>query len=67
MAGMMRAAATMTEVRYAREMRTLGVAVMTAATRKEKLVRMVDGRVDMACMRVLYDAIMMGGRGGRAC
>jgi hypothetical protein len=40
--------------------------VMIAANRKLKEVWMVDGRVERACIRVEYDAMMIGGNGGKS-
>lgn len=45
---------------------TEGVTVITAATMKFKPVWIVVGIAESACMRVVYEAMMMGGRGGRA-
>ncbi len=39
---------------------------MTAATRKLKLLWIVEGRVERAWRSVEYEAMMMGGSGGRA-
>jgi len=47
-------------------MMTEGVMVMMAANRKLKEVWMVDGRVERACIRVEYDAMMIGGNGGKS-
>jgi hypothetical protein len=49
-----------------REMRTDGVTVISAAETNWKKLRTVDGRVETKCMKVLYDAMMIGGNGGRA-
>lgn len=66
MAGMIRAAAYMTKTRYASEMMTEGVMVMIAPTIKLKPVWMIEGNEPKAWRRVVYDAMMIGGRGGRA-
>jgi hypothetical protein len=63
---MMRAAAYMTNTRYAREMMTEGVIVMITATMKLNAEWIVDGNVENACMSVVYEAIIIGGRGGKA-
>jgi hypothetical protein len=65
-AGMMRAEAYMTKTRYAKEMITDGVMVIIAAQMKLNEMWMVDGKVERACMMVLYDAIIIGGSGGKA-
>ena len=62
---MMRAAEYIANSRYASEIRTEGVMVMTAAIKKLKAVWIVDGKVDMACMRVEYEAMIIGGKGGK--
>lgn len=45
---------------------TEGVIVMIAAKRKLNAECIVLGRVESACMRVEYDAMMIGGRGGKS-
>lgn len=65
-AGIIRALAYITNTRYARDIMTEGVIVITAATTKLKAECMLDGRVESACSKVVYDAIMIGGSGGRA-
>ena len=45
---------------------TEGVIVMMAATKKLEAECIVEGSVERACIRVEYDAIMMGGRGGKS-
>lgn len=45
---------------------TEGVMVMIAAIKKLKAECIVDGRVDSACMRVEYEAMMIGGSGGKS-
>lgn len=47
-------------------MMTLGVMVMTAPTMRLKPVWMMVGREPSACRRVVYEAMMIGGSGGRA-
>jgi hypothetical protein len=47
-------------------MMTEGVMVMMAATMNVKAERMVDGRVDRACIKVVYEAIIIGGKGGKS-
>ena len=56
----------MTNTRYAREMITEGVMVMMAATRKWKAECVVVGSVESAWIKVVYDAMMIGGRGGNS-
>jgi len=40
--------------------------VMIAAIRKLKARWNVEGRLERACIKVVYEAIMMGGNGGKA-
>jgi len=61
----MRAAEYIANSRYASEISTEGVNVITAAIRKLKAVCIVDGNVDMTCMSVEYEAMMIGGNGGK--
>jgi len=61
----MRAAEYMANSRYASDINTEGVIVMTAAIKRLKPVCIIDGRVDMACMSVEYEAIIIGGSGGK--
>jgi len=63
---MILAAAYMTKSRKAKEMMTEGVIVMIAATKKLKAECIVDGSVERACIRVEYDAMIMGGNGGKS-
>jgi hypothetical protein len=56
----------MTKTRYAREMMTEGVMVMTAPTMRLKPVWAIVGREPRACRSVVYEAMMIGGSGGRA-
>lgn len=65
-AGMMRAAAYMTKTRYASDIMTLGVIVMTAPTMRLKAVCVMVGSEPRACMSVVYEAMIIGGNGGRA-
>lgn len=48
------------------EMSTEGVIVMKAADMKLKKLRTYDGSVEPKCRNVLYEAMMIGGNGGRA-
>lgn len=66
MAGMIRALAYITKTRYASEMMTEGVMVMTAPMMRLKAEWIIVGSVDKACIRVVYEAMMIGGSGGRA-
>lgn len=39
---------------------------LNAALTTLKVVWMIEGRVESVCIRVVYDAIMIGGRGGKS-
>lgn len=62
----MRVLAYMTNTLYARDTITEGVMVIIAASMKLKVEWIADGRVDKAYMIVLYDAMMIGGSGGKS-
>ena len=66
MAGMILAAPYMTKVRYASDIMTDGVIVMIAAIKKLNAEWMALGTFERACSRVEYDAIRIGGRGGKS-
>jgi hypothetical protein len=56
----------MTKTRYASETMTEGVIVMIAPTIRLKPVWMMEGNEPSAWRSVVYEAMMMGGKGGRA-
>lgn len=42
------------------------VTVLRAAVMKLKVACIAEGNIDTACIRVVYEAIMIGGRGGKS-
>ena len=55
-----------TKRRYAREMRTEGVIVLRAAVMNVNAEWIVEGSVERACVRVVYEAMTIGGKGGKS-
>ena len=47
-------------------MMTEGVIVLSAATMKLNAAWIVVGKIDRACMSVVYEAMMIGGKGGKS-
>ncbi len=47
-------------------MSTDGVMVLSAAMMKVRVERIVVGKVEMACNKVVYDAMTIGGKGGKS-
>lgn len=45
---------------------TDGVMVLSAAVMKLKAACIVEGKIERACKRVVYEAMMMGGNGGKS-
>jgi len=58
--------ANMTKTRYASEMMTEGVIVMIAAKRKLNAECRFVGKDENICIRVEYDAMIIGGSGGNS-
>jgi hypothetical protein len=63
---MIRVDAYNTSNRYAREIRTDGVTALKTAVKTLKAAWMIEGNRDNACMRVVYDAMIIGGSGGKS-
>ena len=47
-------------------MMTEGVMVLRAAVMKLKVACIVDGNAETACINVVYEAIIIGGKGGKS-
>ena len=45
---------------------TDGVMVLSAAMMKLKAAGIAEGKTDRACNRVVYEAMMIGGKGGKS-
>ena len=45
---------------------TDGVMVLSAAMMKLKAAGIAEGKTDRACRRVVYEAMIMGGNGGKS-
>ena len=63
---MIRVDAYSTRIRYVSEIKTDGVTALKTAVIILNAAWMIDGRRDTACIRVVYEAIMIGGRGGKS-